>query len=260
MSSTDSPIAQTRPLVSVVTAAFNAEAFIADTVQSVRQQSLKDWEMLVVDDASGDATANIVHEISERDPRIHLIRLPRNSGVSAARNTALEQAKGRFIAFLDSDDLWLPQKLERQVAFMRERNAPISYTAFRRINEGGKRVGRIVRVPTQLTYRQLLKNTAIALLTSMIDTEKTGPIRIADAKHEDYVLWLSILKRGFVAHGLQEDLARYRLVSHSLSSKKKRSAAWVWDVYRKTEKLSPLHAAWCLAHYGTRALLKRLVF
>ena len=260
MSSTHPPIVQTRPLVSVVTAAFNAEAFIADTVQSVRRQSFEDWEMLVVDDASGDATAEVIANLAAKEPRIRLIRLERNVGAARARNAALAAARGRFIAFLDSDDLWLPQKLERQIAFMSEREAPISYTAFRRINEDGKRVGRLVRVPTQLTYRQLLKNTAIAMLTSMIDTEKTGPVRITDAKHEDYILWLSILKRGFVAHGLQEDLARYRLVSHSLSSKKKRSAAWVWDVYRKTEKLSPLHAAWCLAHYGTRALLKRLVF
>jgi teichuronic acid biosynthesis glycosyltransferase TuaG len=108
--------------------------------------------------------------------------------------------------------------------------------------------------------RQLLKNTAIATVTGMADTVKTGPLRMTEARRDDYILWLSILKRGFVAEGLQEDLARYRVVKGSLSSKPKRSAAWVWKVYRQIEGLGPLRSAWCMAHYGTRAILKRLVF
>jgi len=143
---------------------------------------------------------------------------------------------------------------------MQERDAAVSYTSFRRIDETGEQLGRLVKAPSRLTCRQLLKNTAIATLTGMVDTAKTGPIRMTEARRDDYILWLSILKRGFVAHGLQEDLARYRVVRGSLSSKPKRSAAWVWDVYRKVEKLNPLHAAWCMAHYGARAVLKRLVF
>src|SRR3546814_13637631 len=119
---------------------------------------------------------------------------------------------------------------------------------------------RLVPVPARLSYRQLLKNTAIATLTGMVDTAKTGPIRMTEARRDDYILWLSLLKRGFVAHGLQEDLARFRVVRGSLSSKPKRSAAWVWDVYRKVEKLGLLHASWCMLHYGARAVLKRLVF
>lgn len=248
------------PLVSVITAAYNAEAFIAETVASVQAQSLADWEMLVADDASGDRTAEIVAGLAATDPRIRLIRLAQNGGVARARNAALAAAKGRYVAFLDSDDLWLPGKLEHQVAFMQARDAAVSYTSFRRIDETGEQVGRLVKVPSRLTYRQLLKNTAIATLTGMVDTAKTGPIRMTEARRDDYILWLSILKRGFVAHGLQEDLARYRVVRGSLSSKPKRSAAWVWDVYRKVEKLNPLHAAWCMAHYGARAVLKRLVF
>lgn len=248
------------PLVSVITAAYNAEAFIAETIASVQAQSLADWEMVVADDASSDRTAEIVAAIAAADPRVRLIRLEENGGVARARNAALAAARGRFIAFLDSDDLWLPQKLERQIAFMRGRDAAVSYTAFRRIDENGSRLGRLVAVPPRLTYRQLLKNTAIATLTGMVDTAKTGPIRMTEARRDDFILWLSILKRGFTAHGLQEDLARYRVVTGSLSSKPKRSAAWVWDVYRKVEKLGLLHAAWCMAHYGTRAVLKRLVF
>lgn len=248
------------PLVSVITAAYNAEGFIAETIASVQAQSLDDWEMLIADDASSDRTAEIVSAIAARDPRVRLIRLRENGGVARARNAALAQARGRYIAFLDSDDLWLPQKLERQIAFMSAHDAAVSYTAFRRINEDGSSLGRLVQVPARLTYRQLLKNTAIATLTGMVDTAKTGPIRMTEARRDDYILWLSLLKRGFTAYGLQEDLARYRVVRGSLSSKPKRSAAWVWDVYRKIEKLGPLHSAWCMAHYGVRAILKRLVF
>jgi teichuronic acid biosynthesis glycosyltransferase TuaG len=248
------------PLVSVITAAYNAEAFIAGTIASVQAQSLSDWEMLVADDASGDRTAAIVAAVAAEDDRVRLIRLPQNGGVARARNAALAAARGRFIAFLDSDDLWLPQKLERQVAFMKAKEAAVSYTAFRRIDESGSRVGRLVKVPARLTYRQLLRNTAIATLTGMVDTAKTGPLRMTEARRDDYILWLSLLKRGFVAHGLQADLARYRVVRGSLSSKPKRSATWVWDVYRKVEKLGLLQAAWCMLHYGARAVAKRLVF
>jgi len=226
----------------------------------VKAQGLADWEMLVADDASADRTAAIVAAAAAEDARIRLIRLERNGGVARARNAALAAARGRFVAFLDSDDLWLPQKLQRQVDFMQAVDAAVSYTAFRRIDETGNRVGRLVAVPARLTYRQLLKNTAIATLTGMVDTAKTGPIRMTEARRDDYILWLSLLRRGFVARGLQEDLARYRVVRGSLSSKPKRSAAWVWNVYRRVEGLGPLQSAWCMAHYGTRAILKRLVF
>lgn len=248
------------PLVSVITAAYNAESFIGETIASVQAQSLTDWEMLIADDASTDRTAAIVAAAAAEDARVRLIRLEQNGGVARARNAALAAARGRFIAFLDSDDLWLPPKLQRQVAFMQAEDAAVSYTAFRRIDQTGSRVGRLVTVPPRLTYRQLLRNTAIATLTGMVDTAKTGPIRMTEARRDDYILWLSLLKRGFLACGLQEDLARYRVVHGSLSSKPKRSAAWVWDVYRKVERLGRFRAAWCMLHYGARAVMKRLVF
>lgn len=250
----------TAPLVSVIMAAHDAEAFIAEAIASVQAQTLDDWELLVADDASSDRTTAIVAAAAAEDPRIHLIRLEPNGGVARARNVALAAAQGRFIAFLDSDDIWLPQKLERQVAFMQRQDAAVSYTAFRRIDETGRRIGRLISAPPRLSYRELLQNTAIATLTGMVDTAKTGPIRMTEARRDDYILWLSLLRRGFVAHGLQLDLARYRVVRGSLSSKPMRSAAWVWNVYRKVEKLGRLEAAWCMLHYGVRAVLKRLVF
>lgn len=248
------------PLVSIITAAYDAEDFVAETIASVQAQTRGEWEMLVADDASSDRTAAIVAAAAAKDPRIRLIRLNRNSGVARARNVALAAAQGRFVAFLDSDDLWLPQKLERQVAFMQERDAAVSYTAYRRIDEAGERLGRFISAPPRLEYRDLLQNTAIATLTSMVDTAKTGPLRMMEVPRDDYILWLTLMRRGFVAHGLQQELARYRVVRGSLSRMPLRSAAWVWDVYRKVENLGRLQASWCMLHYGTRAVLKRLVF
>ena len=250
----------TSPSVTVITPAYNAAARIGETIRSVQAQSIEDWEMLIADDCSQDETAAVVEDAARADPRITLIRCATNGGSGAARNAALSQAQGRYVAFLDSDDLWLPEKLARQIAFMQDAGCAISYTAFRRLAAEGGRTGRLIRVPARLTYRALLKNTAIATLTAMVDTQQTGPLQMSTARRDDYILWLSLLRRGFVACGLQEDLARYRVVAGSLSSRPTRSAAWTWSVYREAEGLGLIRASWCMAHYGARALIKRLRF
>lgn len=248
------------PLVSVVTPAWRAAAFLPATIASVEAQTLGDWELLVVDDASPDATAEVAAAAAARDPRIRLLRHEANRGPAAARNTALEAARGRYLAFLDADDLWLPAKLERQIAFMQAQGAALSCTAFRRIDQDGQRLGRLIRVPERLTHRQLLKNTAIATLTAMVDSAATGPLRMTDKGYDDFILWLGLTRRGFDAFGLNEDLARYRVVGGSVSSRPRRSAGWVWRAYREEAGLGRLDAAWCLAHYGARAVGKRLRF
>ena len=198
--------------------------------------------------------------MAREDPRVRLIRLERNSGPAGARNAALSASSGRYLAFLDSDDLWLPEKLDRQLAFMTEQNCALSYTAFRRISSDGRRVGRLITVPARMTYGDLLKNTAIATLTVMLDREKTGDPVMTDVGYDDYTLWLEILRSGEVAQGLQEDLGRYRVVRGSVSSRPMRSADWVWRVYRDIEKMSFAASAYCLCHYGARAFIKRLRF
>lgn len=248
------------PLVSVVTPAFNAVAHITETIRSVQAQSFENWEMLVADDCSSDATPQLVRRLAREDPRVQLVRLERNQGPAGARNAALAASKGRYLAFLDSDDLWLPQKLERQLDFMAEQDSALSYTAFRRISSDGGRTGRLMTVPARMTYRDLLKNTAIATLTVMLDREKTGDPVMTDVGYDDFALWLKILRSGAVAHGLQEDLARYRVVRGSVSSRPMRSADWVWRVYRDIEKMNAAASAYCLCHYGLRAFLKRLRF
>ena len=248
------------PLISIIMPAFKAERFIAETLASVQSQSFVDWECLVVDDASPDGTAALAQRIAAGDRRVRLLRHAANRGTAAARNTALEAASGRYIAFLDADDLWLPAKLERQLAFMQASDAAISYTAFRRIDESGTRVGRLIHVPAEMTSRKLLANTAIATLTAMVDRERSGPFAMREMRRDDLILWLTLLRQGCSARGLNEDLARYRVVKGSLSSRRLRSAAWVWQVYRHEVGLGPLRALWYLGNYGARAWWKRLRF
>jgi len=245
----------TDTLVSIVTPAYNASRFVGETIRSVQAQTHVNWEMIVVDDCSSDDTRSIVEKLSREDARVRLIVQPRNAGPSAARDTALQAARGRFIAFLDSDDLWLARKLELQLRFMREVGAAISFTWFRRFPEGGGECGRLIPIPDRLTYRQLLRNTAMATSTVLIDRHATGPIRMREIPCDDYALWLDIVGRGFVAHGLQEDLIRYRVVSRSFSRNKAKYAQKVWRTYLGMGLSTP-HAAWCFINYAARAWLK----
>jgi teichuronic acid biosynthesis glycosyltransferase TuaG len=248
------------PLVSIITPSWNVERFIGETIESVQAQTVDDWELLIADDCSTDQTAALVSRYAAGDARIKLIRQPRNGGPALARQAAIDNAGGRFLAFLDSDDLWLPAKLERQIAFAKKKRAALSYTAFRRINEAGSATGRLITAPESLTYEQLLKNTSIATLTALVDREIAGNVAMKNEPYDDFCLWLSILKQGQVAHGLNEDLGRYRVRGVSVSSRRLRSAGWVWHIYRNVEHLSLIKSAWCFGHWAARAWLKRRQF
>ncbi|MBU6462894.1 MAG: glycosyltransferase family 2 protein [Bradyrhizobium sp.] len=248
------------PVISIITPSWNVEHLIGETIASVQAQTFADWELLIADDCSTDNTAIVIEGFAAKDPRVKLIRQKRNGGPALARQAAIEQAQGRFVAFLDSDDLWMPAKLERQIAFAREHRAALSYTAFRRINEDGSIKGRLITVPASLTYAQLLKNTAVATLTAIIDREIAGNFAMKNEGYDDFCLWLDILRPGHVAYGLSEDLARYRVRGVSVSSRPMRSAGWVWHIYRNVEHLSLPKSAWCFAHWSARAWLKRRRF
>lgn len=248
------------PLVSIIMPSWNVERFIEETIHSVQAQTFGDWELLIADDCSTDRTPAIVAEIGARDPRVKLIRMPENGGPALARQASIDQAQGRYLAFLDSDDLWLPAKLKHQLVFASERRAALSYTAFRRIDEANTMSGRLIEVPASLSYNQLLKNTSIATLTALVDRDISGPVAMTNEGYDDFCLWLSILKRGHVAHGLNEDLARYRVRGSSVSSRPMRSAKWVWNIYRNVEQLPLIKSAWCFSHWGARAWLKRREF
>lgn len=242
-------------LVSIVMPAYKAEQTVAEAIQSVQAQSYPHWQLMVVDDGSPDGTADVVAELSKSDTRIELVRQA-NAGPAMARQKALDRASGRYIAFLDSDDFWLPGKLERQLAFMAEHRAALSYTAFRRIQADGSGPGQLISIPPRLTYRALLGNTAIATSTAVIDKSIAGEFRMTKTYYDDFVLWLDILKRGHVALGLNEDLMRYRVMGDSVSRNKGKSAHMVWRTYREIEQLSLLRASWCFAHYAFNAWRK----
>jgi teichuronic acid biosynthesis glycosyltransferase TuaG len=250
----------TPELVSIITPAFKAARFVGDAIRSVVTQDYPNWELLIVDDCSPDETVARAEEWVERDSRIRLIRQPQNGGPAAARNTALENSSGRYVAFLDSDDYWLSHKLSRQLEFMRTNAAAISFTGFRRISEDGVHTGRLLKVPERLTYAQLLGNTAIATSTVIVDRSVTGPLQLRRVYYDDFVLWLSLLRQGHVALGLNDDLMRYRVVGKSVSRNKTKSAKEVWKTYRIVEGLGLPRSAWYFVNYSARGWLKYFRF
>lgn len=248
------------PRLSIIPPAYNATATLPETAASVRAQGFANWEWRIADDASKDGTAQQLRQLAAEDPRIKPVFLPQNAGPAAARQAALAEARGDIIAFLDADDLWLPGKLEKQLAFMEARKAAISYTGYRRINEDGNKVGQLIHVPPLLSYHQLLKNTAMACSTVLVNRTLTGPFSIKNEPYHDFTTWLDLLKRGHVAYGLDEDLMRYRVREGSDSSDKKKAIQRVWHIYRNVEKLSLPYAALCMAGYGLNAIRKRVAY
>jgi len=244
-----------KELVSIITPAFKAAPYVSATISSVLRQTYDNWEILVVDDGSPDDTSEIVETIAATDRRVRLIR-QENAGPAMARQMALDHASGRYIAFLDRDDLWLPEKLERQLSFMSDLNACLSFTAFRRISADGSLVGRVVEIPSELTYHQLLGNTAIATSTVLVDRDKSGPLKMRNTYYDDFALWLDILRPGRVGYGLNEDLMRYRVLTGSVSRNKLRSARMVWKTYRELENLGRMSAAHAFSRYMWHALWK----
>jgi len=251
----------TRPAVSIVTPVYKAKEFIVNTMDSVRSQSFEDWELLLVDDASPDDSAEVIETYLKRtgDTRIRLIRMPENSGAATARNLAVEQARGRYIAYMDADDLWESQKLTRQIAFMKEKQAAFSFTGYEFADEEGRGMGIIVRVPETLNYKQALKNTTIFTSTVMFDTDRISKDKLVMPliKSEDTALWWSILRGGYIAYGLNENLVRYRRSASTLSSDKIEAVRRIWNLYRY-EGLSIPASAWNFCFWGFRAVMRRL--
>ena len=244
------------PRFSVVTPAWNAAATLAATVASVRAQTLPDWEMIVVDDGSTDATRTLAGELAAAEPRLRLIAWDDNRGPAAARNAGIRAARGRFIAFLDADDLWYPAKLARQVAAL-EAGSPLVFAAYRRIDAAGRPLG-VVPARPRLTHADLLRSNFIGCLTAVYDTAHFGKVEMPPLRRrQDYGLWLTLLAGGAVARGLPEVLADYRVRPGSLSSDRLAAVGATWTLYRDVAGLGRARAGWCLAHNLARGLAKR---
>ena len=246
-------------LVSIITPSYNSSKFIEGSVKSVLSQSYENWELLIVDDCSKDNSKDIITRFSSKEKRIKSIFLEKNIGAAEARNVAIRQAKGKYIAFLDSDDLWEANKLEKQIHFMKEKDIAFSFSTYQFMSEDGKKFANIVKVPQKITYHSYLKNTIIGCLTVIIDREKTGDFEMPNiCSSHDMALWLLIMRRGFFAYGLDENLAKYRVVSSSNTANKMKAAKDVWKVYRQVEKLSFIYSVWCFVGYAFNAFKKRI--
>lgn len=236
---------------------FNARNYIGKSIESVQQQTCSSWELIIVDDGStDDSVAFIQKKYVDVDPRIKLVRLHKNSGAAVARNTAIEQAKGRFIAFLDSDDAWASDKLEVQLDFMKKHNYPFTFTGYRRVNEDGAFLND-VGVPQSVTYHQLLKTNVIGCLSAIYDTRKLGKVYMPlIRKPEDFGLWLRLLKLTPKAYGLDRCLAFYTVRKDSVSADKAEAAQYTWKLYRDVESLSHIESAYYFTHYMVRGVLR----
>jgi len=244
------------PLVSIITPSYNSSEFISETISSVLAQSLTDWEMIIVDDCSSDTSTEVIQSFINQDSRIKLIKLGTNSGAAVARNIGIEAAKGRYIAFLDSDDLWLPNKLEKQLAFMQKNNYSFTYTAYDKINEAGDVIGH-VGVPERVSYHTLLKTCLIGCLTVIYDTEYLGKVKMPlIRRRQDFGLWLKLLKKVDYAYGLQDTLGLYRVRDGAISSNKLTTSVYTWKLYREVEGLSFITSSYYFLHYSIRGALR----
>ena len=221
-------------LVSIITPTFNAEKYIRDTLQSVLNQSYQNWEMILIDDASTDQTIEIINDFAEKDVRFKLFKLSKNYGNGFARNAALEKATGKYIAFLDADDLWFPLKLEKQIQFLKANNSPFTFSFYDCIDEEGNSLDRRVETPINLTYDELFFCNYVGNLTAIYDADYFGKITLeATQKRQDWRLWLTILKQIQVTKPVPESLAFYRIRKDSVSSSKFKLIKHNFSVYRE---------------------------
>lgn len=240
------------PLVSIVTPLYNAEAWLPGLVECTRAQTLGAFEHLLVDDASSDNSLARARALTRDDPRYRVLSMPSNSGPAAARNAAIRAARGRYLAFLDADDRWLPEKLERQARWMIETGHLFSYHDYRFISEDGSRTGELVQPPDRLDARSLHTQRGVGCLAVMIDRSGFPSFcfpEVSRALPEDHFAWLSILGAGHIGHRLPLDLARYRHHQASRSGNKLRAAYRMWRMFRDVEKLPlPRAANWWLQY------------
>ena len=248
-------------LVSIITPVYNCEHLIEETIKSVISQTYKNWEMILVDDCSPDNSADIIKRYSEKDNRIKYMKLQENSGAAVARNYALEKSKGRFIAYLDADDLWKAEKLEKQIQFMLDNNYAFTCTDYEKIDEAGKSLNKIIKIPQKVNYNLFLRNTIIQTVGVMVDTKITGKevlVMPNIRRRQDAATWAQLLKAGYVCYEIPENLSYYRVVSNSLSSNKFKAIKMNWYWYRKIEKLPLWKTCYCFIGYAFNAVKKRI--
>lgn len=248
-------------LVSIIVPVYNAEKFIEETIQSVLNQTYMDWEMLLVNDCSTDNSKYIIEEYIKKDKRIRIIDNKKNYKAAISRNNGIREARGKYICFLDADDLWDKEKLNRQIKFMKEKQCAFSFTGYEFADEKGIPNGKKVYVPNQINYKQSLRNTTIWTSTVMLDITKLSKddIYMPDvARGQDTATWWKILKKVDYAYGLNEILSFYRRSQGTLSSNKFVALRRTWNLYRNIEKLSLLSSFYNFVFYCINAIKRRV--
>lgn len=248
-------------LVSIIVPVYNSENFIRDTIKTVKEQTYTNWELLLVNDCSTDESKNLIEQYVKEDERIKLINLENNSGAAVARNTGIEQAEGKYIAFLDADDLWHKEKLQKQIKFMEDNKCEFSFSSYEFVDKDGKRNDKVVKVPYKITYKQALKNTTIFTSTVMLDVQKLGKelIKMPDVRRgQDTATWWKILKQIDNAYGINEVLSYYRRSNESLSANKIKALKRTWNLYRNVEHLNIFYSFYNFCWYVLNAIKRRI--
>lgn len=248
--------------VSIIVPVYNAEKYIVETMEHVAAQTYEDWELLLVVDGCGDDCARVIREYQKTtgEKRLQLMVNEENMGAARSRNRGLLAARGRYIAYVDADDLWRPEKLERQLQYMREKQAAFVFTGYEFADEQGAGTGRVVHVPSRLTYREALKNTTIFTSTVMFDTQRIPRemLEMPEIKSEDTALWWKVLREGHTAWGLDQNLVLYRRPRQSLSSNKLEAVRRIWNLYRRAEGLSVPYSLYNFCFWAWRAVMRRI--
>ena len=243
-------------LVSIIMPAFNCEDFIGTTLDSVINQSYKNWEVIIVDDCSTDNTVDVVQEYIKKDNRIKYHKLEKNSGAAVARNKAVDLASGKYMAFLDSDDVWFPEKLTKQIGFMEENDYGFTCTSYTKIDEQGQYLNRTIVAQTKRDYDGVLK-TCPGNSTVIYNAEKLGKFKIPDIKkRNDYVMWLQVIKKEKYLYGIVEPLGSHRIRTEGISSNKKSLVGYHWKVYREIENLSLLKSSYLIVYWVMATVFK----
>jgi len=247
------------PLVSIIMPAYNSAHTIKVAIESVLEQTFTKWELIIVNDCSTDRTASVVELFTKQDERIKLYSTDKPSGSpTLPRNIGLEKSVGRYIAFLDSDDVWLPNKLEEQLPLFEDPNVTVVFSYYQKMDCQGKLSSKIIKSPDQVNYEQLLRGNVIGNLTAMYDSLMVGKVLFRHVGHEDYAFWLSILRRGGIAKNTAKVHGYYRITANSLSSNKFKAMLWNWNIFRNVEHLNLLKASYCFVCYSIKGFKKAL--
>ena len=244
-------------LVSVITPTYNCAKFIGETIESVQAQTYQQWEMIIVDDCSTDNTKEIADKYIKEDSRIKYFCLENNSGAAVARTKAMELAKGEYMAFLDSDDIWPEEKLKKQLAFMKKYDVAFSCTAYEQIDENGKSLNKIIKTVPKADYNRVLLDCPVGNSTVMYNVEKMGKFEVPNIrKRNDDALWLQMLKKEKYIYGMRAVLMKYRIRQNSISSNKFKVIKYHWILYRDIEHLSISRSVFHIAYWCVIKLLK----